>query len=116
MQPDNRFLIVSNRNDSSFSLPNYNPSNSTEIISDTMSTFKLNHDGTAELSQLWPAGGSFPRHFSLNKWGDLAAIGMQDSSEVVILSRDIVSGNLGKPVASISLPGQIVNVMWHEDY
>lgn len=79
-----------------------------------MSTFAINQNGTLTFTQVWPAGGSFPRHFSLNKWGTLAAIGLQNSDEVVILSRNAATGKLGNPVARIELEGNIVNVQWQE--
>lgn len=79
-----------------------------------MSTFALNQDGTLTFTQVSPAGGSFPRHFTLNKWGTLAAIGLQDSDAVVVLSRDAATGKLGNPVARIELDGEIVNVQWQD--
>lgn len=111
-QPDNRFLIVSNRNDTLFNLPNPDPGNSTSIPSDTLSTFKLRHDGTLDLVQLWPAGGSYPRHFSLNQWGNIIAVGLQLSSDVVVMERDVESGFIGKPVGRVVLEGEITNVQW----
>ena len=107
-------MIVSNRNNTSFDLPNPSPKNSTAIPSDSLSTFALNHDGTLEFTQLWPAGGAFPRHFSINKSGDLVAVALQNSEEVIIMSRDVTSGNLGKPVAKVDIPGNVTCVMWHE--
>ncbi|KAI5247807.1 3-carboxy-cis,cis-mucoante lactonizing enzyme [Aureobasidium subglaciale] len=112
--PDNRFLILSNRNNTSFHLPNPNPPNSTSIPSDSLSTFALNKDGTLKHIQLWPAGGMFPRHFSLNKWGDLLAVGMQYDKSVVVFERDVVLGTVGKPVARWQGGGNVTCVVWEE--
>ena len=82
--PDNRFVMVSNRNDSSFVLPSpfneadvsnattyfpqftYASVNSSDTIpdmemSDSVSTFEIQMDGTLRFVQLAPAGGLFPR-------------------------------------------------------
>ncbi|KAK5952475.1 hypothetical protein OHC33_006518 [Knufia fluminis] len=116
VSPDNRFLIIGNRNDSSITVPNLDPANSTQIQSDTISTFALNEDGTLKFVQLAPAYGSFPRHFSTNAIGNLVAVGLQESSEVVILSRDITTGLIGEPVASIGIEGQITCVLFNEEH
>ncbi|THY51912.1 3-carboxy-cis,cis-mucoante lactonizing enzyme, partial [Aureobasidium pullulans] len=97
--PDNRFLIISNRNNTSFQIPSPNPHNTTSIPSDSLSTFSLQKDGTLKHIQLWPSGGMFPRHFSLNKFGDLLAVGMQYDRSVVVFERDVALGTVGKPVA-----------------
>lgn len=115
-QPDNRFLIIGNRNDSSITVPNLDPTNSTRIRSDTISTFALHRDGSLAFVQLAPAYGSFPRHFSTNAIGNLLAVGLQESSQVAILGRDTTTGLIGKPIASISIEGQITCVLFNEDY
>ncbi|KAK5089651.1 hypothetical protein LTR70_006539 [Exophiala xenobiotica] len=116
VSPDNRFLIVGNRNDSSVTVPNLDPTNSTQIQSDTISTFALNQDGSLNFVQLAPAYGSFPRQFSTNAVGNLLAVGLQQSSEVVILRRDITTGLIGQPIASISIEGQITCVLFNEEH
>ncbi|THY69593.1 3-carboxy-cis,cis-mucoante lactonizing enzyme [Aureobasidium pullulans] len=93
--PDNRFLIISNRNNTSFHIPSPNPHNTTSIPSDSLSTFSLQKDGTLKHIQLWPSGGMFPRHFSLNKFGDLLAVGMQYDRSVVVFERDVALGTVG---------------------
>lgn len=95
-------------------LPNFNPNNKTEEASDSLATFALKEDGTLDFQRLTPAGGSFPRQFSMNKDGSLVGVGLQYSSRVVILSRDIKTGEIGDPVAAIALPGQITCVRWDE--
>lgn len=114
LSPDHRFIVVSNRNDTTFSLPNFDPKNSTRIPSDSLATWELNGDGTVRFRQLTAAGGSFPRQFALNSDGSLIAVGLQLSSRVVVLSREIATGMIGGPVASVSIPGQITCVVWDE--
>ncbi|KAK8202028.1 hypothetical protein M8818_005553 [Zalaria obscura] len=114
VSPDNRFLLISNRNNTSFSLPNPIPSNSTQIPSDSLSTFALNANGSLTFHQLWPAGGSFPRQFSLNRYGDLIAVGLQESSEVVVMARDVATGLVGMPVARVEIEGMVTSVVWDD--
>ncbi|KAH0361196.1 3-carboxy-cis,cis-mucoante lactonizing enzyme, partial [Aureobasidium melanogenum] len=114
ISPDNRFLIVSNRNNTSFSIPNPSPHNTTSIPSDSLSTFALQKDGSLKHIQLWPAGGMFPRHFSLNKWGDLLAVGLQYDKSVVVFERDVALGTVGKPVARWVGGGNVTCVVWDE--
>ncbi|KAK4960826.1 hypothetical protein LTR66_012854 [Elasticomyces elasticus] len=114
VSPDNRFLIISNRNNTSFSLPNPDRRNSTRIPSDSLATFALNCDGSLAFRQLWPAGGSYPRHFSMNSHGDLVAVGLQQSSSVVVLARDVATGLIGNAVAEVEVEGQVTCVVWDE--
>ncbi|KAI4717060.1 3-carboxy-cis,cis-mucoante lactonizing enzyme [Aureobasidium sp. EXF-10727] len=114
ISPDNRFLIVSNRNNTSFHIPNPSPHNTTAIPSDSLSTFAINKDGSLKHIQLWPAGGMFPRHFSLNKWGDLIAVGLQYDKSVVVFERDVALGTVGKPVARWVGGGNVTCVVWEE--
>ncbi|THX29347.1 3-carboxy-cis,cis-mucoante lactonizing enzyme [Aureobasidium pullulans] len=115
--PDNRFLIISNRNNTSFHIPSPSsiPHNhTTSIPSDSLSTFSLQKDGTLKHIQLWPSGGMFPRHFSLNKFGDLLAVGMQYDRSVVVFERDVALGTVGKPVARWVGGGNVTCVVWEE--
>lgn len=114
ISPDNRFLIVSNRNDSRFGIPNPDPNNSTSVVSDSLATFALNADGSLAFTQLWPAGGSFPRHFSLNRAGNLVAVALQRSSRVVIWQRNVILGALTSVVAYADVEGQVNTVIWDE--
>lgn len=66
--------------------------------------------------QLAPAYGSFPRHLNLNAIGNLVGVGLQMSSEVVILKRDVSTGLIGEAVARIEIEGQITNVVFDEEY
>lgn len=100
VSPDNKYLIVSNRNDSSFSLvESFGGASNVTEPSDSLATYEINANGTLTFKQLWAAGGLFPRQFSINKAGDMVAVGLQESCRVVILARDVDSGLLGQPVA-----------------
>lgn len=112
--PDNGFIISSNRNDTSFLIENPDPKNSTKITSDSLAVWAPAADGTLHFIQLAPAGGSYPRQFSINKAGDLVSVGLQMSSTVVLWKRDLKTGKLGDLVASVEVPGQITCVVWDE--
>lgn len=107
VSPDNRFLLISNRNDTSFTLPTLGKS-------DSLSTFALSPSGNLTFHQLWPAGGAFPRHFELNSVGNLVAVGLQNSQAVTILQRDVATGLIGEPVARVPIGGNVTNVVWYE--
>jgi len=115
LKPDGRFLLTSSRNASLFRLPNFNRANSTKIPSDTLQSWAIDATtGHLSFVQLAPAGGSFPRQFSLNKNGTLAAVGLQRDSRVVIIERNVVDGTFGKFVGSINVAGEITSVIWDE--
>ena len=108
VSPDGSTLIVSNRRDLTF--------NNTKPPSDSMSTFAISPgDGTLSFRQLFPAGGSYPRQFALNRAGNLVAVGLQQTGSVTILERDTSSGTFVKEVASIDIAGgEVVCVVWDE--
>jgi len=112
-QPDLKFLLTSSRNDTTFIIPNFDPSNSTDITSDSLQTWGINADGTLTFLQMAPAGGFFPRQFSVNAEGTLAAVGMQYSASVVIVQRKS-DGTFGNFVAQVDIPGEITSVVWDE--
>ena len=114
ISPDNRFLIVSNRNSTLFSLPNPDASNSTQIPADSLTTFELQNDGSLVFVQLWPCGGLYPRQFSINPSGTLLAVGNQLSANVALLSRDPATGLIGEPLARIPLDGNITCVVFDQ--
>lgn len=109
ISPDNRFLVLSNRNTTAFTLPLDGG-----IPSDSLSTWALKDDGSFNFHQLWPTGGEFPRHFSMNAVGNLVAVGLQTDQAVVILERDVQSGLVGEPVARIAIGGNVTTVVWDE--
>ncbi|KAI4157019.1 MAG: hypothetical protein L6R39_000835 [Caloplaca ligustica] len=115
-------LIVSNRNATFFKgIDNPDSKNATKIDADTLASFsvsKSTEEGKPPgvmFNDLTPAGGSYPRHFSLNQKGDLVAVGLQNSGRVVIYDRDTESGRLGdKVLADIEGLGQVSSVVWDE--
>ena len=111
MSPDNKYLTISNRNDSSFTLTE--PDGST-LKSDSLSTFALQDDGSLVFHQLWPAGGSYPRQYSMNAPGTLVAVGLQNDQNVAILHRDPSTGLIGEPVARIQVGGNVTCVVFDE--
>lgn len=114
LSPDNRFLLLSNRNSSIFSLPNPDSSNSTNIPSDSITTFSLSDEGKLGFVQAWPTHGMFPRHFSLNTAGNLVAAINQNSGNVVVLRRDVATGLIGEVVAEAEVEGQPTSVVFGE--
>lgn len=114
MQPDGRFVIVSNR-DVSFSA-------STQFRtgpSDTLSVFSIQANGTLKLIQHAPSGGYSPRQFSINKAGDKVAVGHQNNRTVVVWKRDIQSGKFisesdGGKLGAVNLTGSVVFAQWDE--
>lgn len=114
-QPDGKFLLTSARNATLFDIPNFDPTNSTKIPSDTLQSWAIDGcTGSLTFEQLAPAGGFFPRQFSVNKDGSLAAVGLQYDSRVVVIERNVANGKLGKFVAEINIPGQITSVIFDD--
>ncbi|KZL77251.1 extracellular aldonolactonase protein (YkgB) [Colletotrichum tofieldiae] len=112
--PDQRFIIVSNRDVSFRDSPVLGSG-----PSDTISTFAINEDGTLVLVQLAPSGGWSPRQFSINKAGDLIAVGHQNNRTVVIWKRDLESGKIiteaeGGKVGQVTLTGAVVATIFDE--
>ena len=105
-------LIVSNRND--FSFPANHTDSSSPSASDSLATFAIGHNGTLSFTSLSPAGGVFPRSFSLNKAGDLVAVGLQWSNKVVVIQRDVQTGTMGDIVAEVGGLGNVTCVVWDE--
>lgn len=54
-----------------------------------------------------------PRQFSVNKAGDLAAVGLQDDGRVVIIERR-KDGSFGDILTSVLLAGSPTSVIWDE--
>lgn len=115
IKPDNKFLLASSRNATLFQLANFDPKNSTKIPSDTLHSWTIDHvTGELSLKQIAPAGGSFPRQFSVNKAGDMVAVGLQMDGRVVVIERNVNDGMLGDFVASVNVAGQVTSVIWDE--
>ncbi|KAI9151366.1 YkgB protein [Paramyrothecium foliicola] len=114
-QGDGKFVVISSRNDKKFMLPNFDPTNSTQIVSDSIVTFGINsQSGLLKLSQVHPAGGRVPRHFEVNKAGTLVAVGLQSDSRVVLIDRDAQTGELQGFRASVNIAGEIVASIFDE--
>ncbi|OLN97634.1 putative 6-phosphogluconolactonase-like protein 1 [Colletotrichum chlorophyti] len=113
---DGKFLTVSSRNDSAFSISNPDTNGEgAQIPSDSLNTFTIDaQTGELTLLQKFPSGGRIPRQFSVNKAGDLVAVGLQSDSRVVIISRDAVSGQLGEIIASTKVEGEVTAVIFDE--
>lgn len=103
-------MIVSNRNDSSFEIPS--TSNAAKQYSDSLTTFSIQSNGSLSFAHLAPAGGIYPRHFSLNADGDLIAVALQYDSKLVVKKRNVQTGVIGDEVANISIPGNLTCVVW----
>ncbi|SPO05911.1 uncharacterized protein DNG_08600 [Cephalotrichum gorgonifer] len=116
LSPDNKFLIVASRLESSFTIPNPVPSEGAEaeVPSDSITTFSVGADGALEFHQTAPSGGRNPRHFSINRSGDLVAVALQDDGTVVVYSRDVKTGELGDVVAAAALDGLVTCVIFDE--
>ncbi|KAM3074609.1 hypothetical protein ACMFMG_008039 [Clarireedia jacksonii] len=111
--PDHKFILTSSRNLTTLTTP----------PSDTLQTWTITPNGTLSFTQLFPSGGDFPRQFSLNKAGTLAAVGLQRSGRVVIISRDVKTGlfekqvaeiDIGKYIGEYSNNGQVTSVIFDE--
>ncbi|KAF2630948.1 putative isomerase YbhE [Macroventuria anomochaeta] len=109
VSPDQRFVIVSSRQHSFNLSPLYQ-----KEPSDSLSTFRIQDDGTFSLVQIAPSGGYLPRQFSLNKKGDRLAVGHQGNSTVVVWDRDVRSGRIGEKVGETKVRGPVVFVGWDE--
>jgi 6-phosphogluconolactonase (cycloisomerase 2 family) len=114
VSPDGKYLLTSSRNDSLFALPNFNPANATKIPSDSLQVWSIDPaTGALAFLQLAPAGGRFPRQFSLNRNGTLAAVGLQMDGRVVVMERE-ANGTFGALVASVDVEGEVTSVVWDE--
>lgn len=110
-------LLVSNRNAGAFEINNPDPKNSTKILSDTLAVFSLDckDRGTFKYENISPAGGSFPRHFSLNKDENLVAVGLQNDGRVAIYERSTETGNLNYwMLAHFEGLGGVTSIVWLE--
>ncbi|KAF2178679.1 putative isomerase YbhE [Zopfia rhizophila CBS 207.26] len=111
LSPDGEFVIVSNRRDESFIGEQYSPNGT----SDSLAFFSIQRQGGAlDFMGLVPAGGAYPRQFSINKAGNLVAVGLQEGNRVTILERDIESGRFKGQVAEVDVEGPIICVIWDD--
>lgn len=66
-----------------------------------------------------PSGGYLPRQFTINKAGDMVAVGHQVNQTVVIWKRDVKTGKIlteeeGGKLAETVLTGPVVSTIWDE--
>ncbi|OTB02633.1 hypothetical protein M426DRAFT_61888 [Hypoxylon sp. CI-4A] len=106
------FLYAANRADETFGPQN-----------DSLVTYAIDPStGDISFVEATPAYAWFPRTFSINKAGDLLAVGGQTSSNVAIIARDPATGKLGDllvnvPIATPGTPQQedgLSVVVWVE--
>jgi len=107
--PDGSMLIVSNRNDTTFG---------TKPPTDSLVSFSISlTNGSLKKLPLVSAHGSFPRQFALNRAGNLLAVGLQNSGNLVVLRKNLSSGLFDEEVASIEFSNGInipVCIVWDE--
>lgn len=107
--PDGRYVVASNRRDGSF--------DTSDGVSDSMATWRIDpyaYDGELNFLGLFPAGGEWPRQFAVNAAGDLVAVALQLSGRVVVLERDVGSGEFVRQVAAVEGLGPVTCVVWDE--
>lgn len=115
VSPDGNFLLASNRRDASFNQTTRPVSYPTS--SDSLATWRFRPgatDGELEFLQLFPAGGSYPRQFALNRAGNLLAVGLQQSAKVAVIERNTETGLFERQVAEIPVAGQVTCITWDE--
>lgn len=79
-------------------------------------TFGVNHsNGNLTKVQEFPAGGMWPRQFSISNDGSMLAVGLQKDGRVVILDRDVQTGLLTNIRASVDVGYQPTCVVFKEE-
>lgn len=107
--------MLSSRNDATFNVTNPVPQNSTLLSSDSLVTFEILDEGPQlKKIQQFSAGGSWPRHFSLNQKGDLVAIALQKSHKIVLVKRNVETGLMEGIIAEMDVDGELTSVVWDE--
>ncbi|KAJ4269964.1 hypothetical protein NW762_001635 [Fusarium torreyae] len=115
VSPDREFLIISSRNESTLETPSFDAGNSSSIVSDPLISFKVDDEtGHLTLQQDIPSGGRFPRHFAINKAGNLVAVALQSDGRIAVIERDAKTGILGDFVAYAELEGEVTAVIFNE--
>ncbi|KAK8184857.1 Lactonase, 7-bladed beta-propeller-domain-containing protein [Phyllosticta capitalensis] len=109
VSPDHRFVTVSNRNDTSFAIPE---GANVQLKSDSLATFSIKSDGSLKFENLASAAGSFPRAISFNKKGNMVAVAHQYSKSLVLLDRNPVTGFIGGELARMNDLGNLTSVVW----
>ena len=83
------------------------------LPADTLTTFEPQADGSLKPVQSWTAGGMMPRTFSFNLKGNMIAVGTNQS--IVIMARDVKTGELGQTLSRDELGAAVTNIVWDED-
>ncbi len=86
LSPDGKFIYVSNRGDAN-----------------NMSVFQADLEGGLSLIQQISTGGRTPRNFNLSPDGHFLLVANQDSDEIRLFKRDLVTGRLSKTSARVDI-------------
>lgn len=114
-QPDSRFLVVSSRYENALSIPNFDPTNTTRIVSDPLINFAIDpRSGALTAVQEFPCGGRAPRQFAFNRAGTMVTVGAQTDGRVALIRRDPASGRLVDFVGYANVAGQITATIFNE--
>ncbi|KAK3400118.1 Lactonase, 7-bladed beta-propeller-domain-containing protein [Sordaria brevicollis] len=105
ISPDNKFLLISSRNEKSIEIPDPENNAAGQIPSDPIITYAIQADGTLRLQQIFPAGGVHPRHISLSKDGSLVVTALQNDNRIALIKRDVQTGNLTEFVGTVKVEG-----------
>ncbi|KAJ5661093.1 uncharacterized protein N7484_000465 [Penicillium longicatenatum] len=114
IQPDNQFVVVSNRNSTPTYHTSMNPTSSVEEYWDNLMVFEPMNNGTLVRGKRVPSGGGFPRNFVFNKAGDRVAVALQSNHRVVVFERDVQTGEFGQILANITIQGEPNCLIWDE--
>jgi len=115
VSPDNKFLIVSSRLEGVLKIPNFDKANSTQIPSDPLLNYAIDQaTGNLTLVQTSAAGGMNPRQFSINRAGTQLAVGLQGDGRVVVINRDVATGQLKDFAASADVAGEVTAAIFDE--
>ncbi|KAM4055242.1 lactonase, 7-bladed beta-propeller domain-containing protein [Hirsutella rhossiliensis] len=120
VSPDNQFLLVASRNESTLRVPNFDGaaanSNAADVVSDSLSNYRID-PATGSLGEVQirvPSGGRFPRQFSMSGDGALVAVANQLDGRVVVMERNPQTGMLGGFVGQALLDGNVTSVVFRE--
>ncbi|KAL4902308.1 hypothetical protein BDW74DRAFT_180810 [Aspergillus multicolor] len=108
ISPSNHHLLVSNRGDNTFS--SGNDSIAVFAIPNTITGSSRNVSFTG----LYPAHGSFPRHFEFSPDGKMVAIALQNSHKVAVVAWEC-DGGVGALLAQVELGGEVTAAVWGFD-
>ncbi|KAL3468818.1 Lactonase, 7-bladed beta-propeller-domain-containing protein [Aspergillus californicus] len=99
ISPEKNNLVISNRNDTTFG-PEH----------DSIALFSI--ADAVSFRGLYPAYGSFPRHFEFSPEGDMVAIALQNSHKVAVVEWDRKNSSFGPLLVERQLEGEVTAVFW----